>query len=254
MIFTFKKPHLAVLTMALIGLGLSAKAETIKFPEEELATESVLPVFDNPVSVKNRTVTTAKKFEVGLLGGFALNEPFANPYSVGGSISYHLDEEQGINIYGSYYLGGSTRYVDQINQEAQSATGNRLDLQNAPTTKYLGLISYQYTAFYGKLSLTKNYVMNLSTYGLAGLGGIQIGDALNPVVGLGFGQKFYFTPNFALRFDLRMLIYQGPDVAGTGYPAPTANAGGEVSSSRFNKRIYTNSVLSLGAIYLIPNS
>jgi outer membrane beta-barrel protein len=238
--------------LAVLFLGQLATAETIKFPEEELATESVLPVFDRPVSVKNRTVTTAKRFELGLMGGMALNEPFSNPYSFGGEVTYHLDEDQAFNFYGASYIGGVSRYVGQINAEA-NANGQTLDLQNAPTTKYLGLLSYQYTAFYGKLSLTKNYVMNLGTYFLGGVGGIGIGDALEPVVGLGFGQKFYFSPNFAIRFDLRMLIYQGPDVI-TGFPAPTAGAGGEVSSSRFPKRIFTNSLMSLGAIYLIPNS
>lgn len=239
---------------ALLSLSSSsATAETIRFPEEELATESVLPIFDKPMSVKNRTVQSAKRFELGLMGGMALNEPFASPFSVGGEVSYHLDEEQAINVYGTYFMGGNTRYVEQINQEAALNSINGLNLQHAPDPKYIGLVSYQYTAFYGKLSLTKNYVMNLSTYALGGLGGFQIGDSLNPLVSIGFGQKFHFTPNFALRFDLRMLIYQGPDITGTG-SNPTAGKTSEVSADAFDKRIFTDSILSLGAVYLIPNS
>lgn len=240
-----------ITAFSLLLLSSSAQAaETIRFPEDELATESVLPIFDNPTSVKNRTVQTAKRFELGFMGGMALNEPFASPFSVGGEVSYHLDEEQAINVYGTYFMGGNTRYVPLINQAAAAQDPR---LQNAPDPKYMLLASYQYTAFYGKLSLTKNYVMNLSTYALGGVGGFMIGDAISPLVSAGFGQKFHFTPNFALRFDLRLLIYQGPDVAGTS-PMPTTGSTGEVSSSRYDKRIFTDSMLSLGAVYLIPNS
>jgi outer membrane beta-barrel protein len=245
---------IASLTLLLMQ-SKSQASESIRFPEEELATESVLPVFDNSVSVKNRTVQTAKRFELGFMGGMALNEPFASPFSVGGELSYHLDEDQAINFYGTYFMGGNTRYVGQINNTISSPPVNAANphLENAPDPKYLALLSYQYTAFYGKLSLTKNYVMNLSSYGLAGVGGFMIGDSLQPLVGVGFGQKFHFTPNFALRFDLRLLIYQGPDVAGTR-PFPTNGSTGEVPSSAYEKRIFTDSMLSLGAVYLIPNS
>ncbi len=251
---TSRKLNLLITAVATLLLNGSAKAsETIRFPEEELATESVLPVFDNPMSVKNRTVQTAKRFEVGFMGGMALNEPFASPFSVGGEVSYHLDEEQAINVYGTYFMGGNTRYVAQINQEVSGPPNNIANprLENAPDPKYLALASYQYTAFYGKLSLTKNYIMNLSTYLLGGVGGFMIGDSIQPLVGLGFGQKFHFTPNFALRFDLRMLIYQGPNVVGS---FPTTGSSGEVSSSAYEKRIFTDSMLSIGAVYLIPNS
>ncbi len=250
------KHTLLIAAVATLLLSSSAKAsETIRFPEEELATESVLPVFDNPMSVKNRTVQTAKRFEVGFMGGMALNEPFASPFSVGGEVSYHLDEDQAINVYGTYFMGGNTRYVAQINQEVTAGGSGMTNprLENAPDPKYLALASYQYTAFYGKLSLTKNYIMNLSTYLLGGVGGFMIGDAINPLVGLGFGQKFHFTPNFALRFDLRLLVYQGPNVVGTR-PFPTNNSSGEVPSSAYDKRIFTDSMLSFGAVYLIPNS
>lgn len=242
---------------ALLGFkGSIATAETIRFPEEELATESVLPIFDKPMSVKNKTIQSAKRFELGLMGGMALNEPFASPFSVGGEVSYHLDEEQAINVYGTYFMDGNSRYVGQMNESVINTPPGGIPspkLENAPSPKYLALVSYQFTAFYGKLSLTKNYVMNLSTYALAGAGGFKIGDAIEPLVGLGFGQKFHFTKNFALRFDLRMLIYQGPNIVGK-LPLPTQGSTGEVSNSAYDKRVFTDSMLSVGAVYLIPNS
>jgi hypothetical protein len=52
----------------------------------------------------------------------------------------------------------------------------------APAPKYLILPGYQYIGDYGKLSLSKAYVMNLHLYGLGGIGMIGIGDTSKPVL------------------------------------------------------------------------
>lgn len=86
----------------LIGLtSLNANAEVIRFPEDELAAESVLPVFDHPEAVKNRNVVTKKKIELGSYLGYNLTEPFFNPLNLGVSATYHLSEESGINVFAS---------------------------------------------------------------------------------------------------------------------------------------------------------
>jgi hypothetical protein len=66
---------LKILGLTAIVFFLMPKAvcfatQNIQFPEEELASESVLPIFDQPVSVKNRAVLTAQRLEVGGGGGF----------------------------------------------------------------------------------------------------------------------------------------------------------------------------------------
>jgi len=108
--------------------------------------------------------------------------------------------------------------------------------------------NYQYTAFYGKLSLTKDYVMNLSLYGLVGAGMIGIGDVNKPAFNFGLGQKFYFTPSFALRFDLRFLLYQGPDPLSRRLDNKT-----EVQpASYFDEKLNFSTLLTFGAIYMFP--
>ena len=96
-------------------MPLSVFAETIQFPTEELATESVLPVFDQPTSVRNRVVSLSKRIEIGFLGGYALTEPFYNPFQIGGTLSYHINEDHGINLFGTTFLTGLSNEASQMN-------------------------------------------------------------------------------------------------------------------------------------------
>jgi outer membrane beta-barrel protein len=234
--------------VALLGVGQIAKAETevIEFPREELANESVVPVFDETQSVKARNVTTSHRLELGLFGGYALTEPFFNPYSVGLSGTYHLTEEHGINLTAFFMQSGTSSYADALNP-VPGTTANA-NLQYAPAPKYLFMGSYQFTGFYGKLSLTKSTVMNLNLYGLAGVGLYEIGDSSCPAVSVGLGQKFYFNNQFALRLDLRLIAYNGPDVLSKNLQ----NATGTASSSEFSNKLQFSTLLTLGGVYLLP--
>ncbi len=236
--------------IGIVGLGSStAHAETIQFPTEELATESVLPVFDQPTSVKNRVVSLSKRIELGILMGYALTEPFYNPLQIGGTLSYHINEDHGINLYATTFLQGLSNEASQLNPIPGSGPppiyGN---LQYGPAPKYLALASWQYSAFYGKLSFTKDYVMNLHLYGLLGGGVYGLGDASIPVVSVGIGQKFHFTPSLSLRVDLRLLAYSGPDPVSR----PLDRATTVQPSSSFSSKFYTEGLLNFGISYMLP--
>lgn len=226
------------------AFAFQGHTEQIQFPDEELATESVLPLFDQPQAVKNRLVNLANRFEFGVGGSYDLTEPFFKPYAINVNATYNFTEEHGLNIFYNYYLGGNTSYVDQLN--SIQYTSSQFNLQNAPAPAYQLLLNYQYTAFYGKLSFTKDTVMNLSLFGFVGGGAFKIGDAMNPTLDVGLGQKFYFTPRSALRFDLRFNFYQGPDIVTGNIPA----TGGAVSAANFSQRLFIGSLLSASYVYL----
>ncbi len=233
-------------------LAFAAATQVIEFPKEELAAESVLPIFDHPEATKSRLVKTAKRLEIGAFGTYAMTEAFYNPMSVGGMLTYHLDETNGINLMGSFNLGGISHYAEQLNPipgPGGVSTGAYANLQYAPAPKYLILGSYQFTAFYGKISLTKEGVMNLHLFGLAGLGMMGIGDASVPVVSLGIGQKFYFGRNFALRVDLRGVVYNGPDPVSKNLSSFTSVQ----PASTFDTKLQFGTLLSAGAVYLLPS-
>ncbi|HVK60070.1 MAG TPA: outer membrane beta-barrel domain-containing protein [Bdellovibrionales bacterium] len=241
---------IGALAIGLAALGMSpriaeAATDVIQFPEEELAAESVLPVFDDPASVKNRNIVTENRIELGLFGSYSMTEPFFNPMSYGISASYHLTEIHGINLIGLFYSGGLSNYGEQLNNIPNSEP---MRLEYAPQPKYLILPSYQYTGYYGKLSFSKDYVMNMHMFGLLGVGMMGIGDASKPVFAAGLGEKFYFSKSFALRVDLRMLFYRGPDVVSQKLTSAT-----EVqSASRFDEKWQFGTLLQFGASYLFP--
>jgi outer membrane beta-barrel protein len=229
----------------------AAFAETIEFPEEELATESVLPVFDNPVSVKSRNVQTTKRFELGPQIGSHVSEPFYNPLNFGGTGTYHIDEIHGVNFFATVFGSG----LQESGKSLKNIQGvsNKINLEYGPHTQWMSLISYQHNAFYGKISLTKEAVMNLSLYGLAGIGAVNIGGKVFPAATVGLGQNFYITKSLALRLDMRFLVYQGPNVAG-GPNNPLIDATADVPVDQFQKRMFISSLLSGGVTWLIPNS
>ncbi len=219
----------------------SAFAERIEFPEDELATETVLPKFDRPTVVRNRNVVTEGRFEPGLFSGWIMNEPFYNNQQIGLNLSYHFNEISAVNVVGASWMSGASTYGKQLKEQ------NYVDVDNTYGPKSMYLLNYQFTGFYGKISLTKQAVVNLSLFGLMGIGMVNYEGLNSPAFTFGLGQKFYFTPAIALRFDLRMLAYQGPNPVSL----PTINLTTKPAISDFEKSTYLSTVLNVGLVFLL---
>lgn len=225
--------------------GQQAQAVKIRFPEDELAKESVLPVFDKRPAVLDRRVKTDGRVEVGGFAGSNLNEPFNSGRQYGLFATYHFTELHGFNFVYSYVPRDLTSYVKE-SLDPDLGTG----LNKAPFMKSYFLGNYQYTPYYGKISLTKSYTMNLSLFVTAGLGMVMIGDKSLPTASLGLGQKFYMSSNFALRFDLKMLAYNGPNVLQYKGTGALKDSPGQASASSFKQELYLPLVLTAGAVFL----
>ncbi|MBK8204652.1 MAG: outer membrane beta-barrel domain-containing protein [Bdellovibrionales bacterium] len=221
-------------------------ADTIEFPEDELASESVLPVFDKLANVKNRNVVTEKRIELGGGFGFNLMDPFYNPLNFHGSVSYHFDEIHGVNLAAAFWQSGLSSYGEQL-RKGEGLDGDYFDASRAPHPKYMFMANYQYTAYYGKISYSKKLVMNLSMFSLAGVGMIGLDDQSVVALNVGVGEKFYFTPNLALRLDLRALIYRGPDPT-TKRLLPTDPIH---PSSAFDEGTFIHALMTLALVYLL---
>ena len=225
-------------------------ADQIEFPEEELATESVLPVFDETVVVRNRAVTVKQRFELG--GGFGLNllEPLYNNFVYNLSGAYHLDETHGVNVTAMFQQSGLSGNGEDL-KAGKGGILNPIDASLAPSPEYFVFGNYQATAYYGKISITKTKAMNLSLYGLLGLGVVSFGDSTEPALNFGFGQKLYFSKNFAIRIDFSMAGYNGPDP--TNPKAGISISPGQPSrnSDDFESEFYLRSFLTAGVVYLL---
>jgi outer membrane beta-barrel protein len=233
-------------TIFLFAWGAFAADNTIEFPEEELAKESVLPVFDKKVAVRERLVKTAGRLEVGGGAGLNLIEAVYNNITVNGVFSYNFDEEQAFTLQ-AIFPSTQLSNMGKDLQQGKGLNGKKWDASKAPAAKYLISGNYQYTAYYGKISMTKEKAMNLSLHGMAGLGAVSWGDSVEPMVNVGIGQKLYFTPNAALRLDMNLMIYQGPD------PTSKDLDPGQPSrdSDYFTKTLYFRSFLTAGFVFLI---
>lgn len=227
-------------------------ADVVELPPEELAQESVYPVFDRPVSVKNRNVVTSKRYEVGLYYGNALTEPIFNVSKFGLAGYYHINEEHAFGVFFEKNSAGLSKYGTQLHDVTDSNGAQiHLNLNRAPAPDSTAMVDYNFKAFYGKMSLTKSVVFNISTYGSLAAGMVKYANKSYPGVALGIGQKYYMTNKFSLRLDLRMFANNAPipffKTAGTvGLPDETTAP----SYDQFKERITYTTNINVGVNYM----
>ena len=167
------KIWISLLLSGLISVSVYAQTEKeIEVPDDELAKESVYAVFEDAISVKNRNVISAKRFDIGIFGGLALTEPIFNTMKFGLAGNYHLSEDHSVGLIFTINNSGLSRDAQEIKN-----TFN-LDYMRAPKPKMSIFGDYNYKPFYGKLSITKNTVINTTIYGSLGLGMVQFDHKL----------------------------------------------------------------------------
>ena len=196
--FIFALPLVVLLT------STEVFAEDVEVPADELAQESVYPVFDNPVSLKNRNVKDSRTFDVGFFGGLALTEPIYNTTKFGVAANYHFSETHSLGILYAKNSNGLSRDGQGLKDDFG------LDFGRAPAPDYSLMGDYNYKLFYGKLSITKHGVMNTSIYTSAAFGMIKYVHKSYPALAVGIGEKFYFTNHLSLKVDLRLYAHQAP--------------------------------------------
>lgn len=230
--------------MALLIGGVHAYAEDFEVPEDELARETTLPVFSKRRIVLNRNVNTSERFEMGVGGGLEMNEPYYSTYLYGVQGTYNFNETKALNVQALFWTPGLSSYGEQL--KAQTPKHPPFDASKAPHPSWAMIFNYEYVAYYGKISVTKQGVMNLNTFGLAGLGYLNMDTVSTAVLNLGLGQNFFVTNNMGIRWDLRWLIFSGPDA--TSQPLRPQD---HPTASQFSNRIYYNTQLGLSLIYVL---
>lgn len=235
---------LTLIFASLLFLSLNAQAVTIEFPEEELAKESVLPVFEGgTTAVKSRRVVTKQKTELGVMGGMVFNEPYFSPLTYGIHAGYHFNEFHSVHL--NAFMRNQSPSAD--GKEIDSKPSTRLGIDYMPAVKYVATVDYQLTPYYGKISLSKETVLNLLMYVYGGGGMIGIEGYNTWIADVGVGQNLFFTPTVGLRFDLKFLMYQGLNYTSLPGTAPTA----PVAASSFDKQFNISPSVMMGVIVLL---
>ncbi len=224
------------------GKAIAASAdEVVELPTEELARESVYPVFDKPISVKTRNIITEGKLEGRFFYGVAMSEPIFNVSRLALGGAYHFSENHSLGLIFAKNSSGLSTYSNQLDSKYN------LDFSRAPYPEYSILADYNFNAYYGKLSVTKKGVYNTTTLLSTALGVIKYIHKTYPAAAIGVGEKVYFTKKFSIRLDLRLYINQAPIPFLANHmtrkdPKPNYND--------FDERItYTNN-LELGTDYI----
>lgn len=230
-----------IIVAALILHKAAFAAEAIDLPSEELARESVLPIFDKPVMVKNRTVVTEKRIEADVFYGYAMTEAINNVSKLGFGVYYNTSESHAWGLLFAKNFSGLSSYANQLDAQYD------LKFDRAPAPEYTAMLDYNLKAFYGKMSLTKSLVLNTVLFGSASGGIIKYVHKTYPSVSLGIGQKFYFSKNWSLRADFRIYANQAPvpfleGRMKEGDPVP--------SYDQFEDKFTTSTTLDVGLSYL----
>ncbi|KYG69596.1 outer membrane beta-barrel domain-containing protein [Bdellovibrio bacteriovorus] len=231
----------AIIILALLLHKAAFAAEVIELPPEELAQESVLPVFDKPVSVKNRNVVTDKRIEADIFYGYAMTEPIANVSKLGLGIYYNTSESSAWGLLLAKNFAGLSSYAEQLDEQFN------LKFDRAPSPELTAMLDYNLKAFYGKMSLSKSLVINTILFGSASAGVVKYVHKTYPAVAVGLGQKFYFTKNWSLRFDLRLYANQAPVPFLAGSLKPNEPV---PDYSDFEERVTFTTNLDVGLSYL----
>ena len=172
-----------------------------------------------------------------------MNEPYYNTYMYNAQATYNFNETSAVNFQGLFWMPGLSSYGEQLKS---STTHQSFDASKVPHPEWAAIANYEYVAYYGKISVTKQGVMNLNTFGIAGLAYINMGAVSTVGLNLGLGQNFFVTNNIGLRWDLRYLIFQGPNAT-----SQSLQPADHPSSGSFANRVYYNTQIGLGVVFIL---
>ena len=226
-----KKSFLSLIYIFLAFSSTSLSAAVVQFPDQELASEYVMPVFKNTRVILNRNITLSKRVEWRISGAFRTDEPFYNPFSAFTSFSFYWNEFHSIGLSGLYFFPGLSSTGNKLlekgvpkrcpvgstqSQCKGAAADFTFDAGLAPHPLLAGFINYQFSPLYGKISITKTIVLSFALYSFFGGGAVWLQHGTDPLVmvpaiNFGIGQRFYFSRYFALDGGIDFLMYKAPN-------------------------------------------
>ena len=234
-----------------VTYALPSQSVRIQFPDEELSSEVAFPVFQNKRMVLDRRIQLKHRVELGGSLSFGLDEPFYYPIYGTGMISFYFSEIHGVSLTGTYFFPMYSSSGRALKEGKGLASGSTFDVLKAPYPQMMGFLNYKYVPYYGKISLSKKFILNLSIYAYMGPGVMIFNHGTQTVSGnFGIGQKLYFSKWMALRGDIGFYGYYGPAPA-------RINLGNEVSQILYqqlepqHKRLILNFMANIGMVFLI---
>ena len=234
----------------MVFFAFSAHSVKVHFPDEELAAESVLPLVDTSEVILNRNISLKHRTELSLGLGIGLDEPFYFKFYPMGFVTFSLTEIHAVGLAGGYFPPLLSSAGKDL-REGKGLEGKTFDPSKAPYPQYGIFLNYLYTPYYGKISLAKRGVLNLSIYGFAGAGLVVSNQNDQfPAFDLGFGKKLYFNKWLGVKASIDFFSYYGPATA----RLELGEGAGSVSYSSLKpdqKRFNINTIFHFGVFGLL---
>ncbi len=236
---------LFVSLLAVLLLSSVAKAD-IQFPEDELPSESVIPILDSPKAVLNRTIEYTQAWETKLNYGWLLDEPFYQNSYLAVGLGYSWSEISGISFRYLKWGQGLSDYSKQF----EGATSNP-QFGRAPGPDMGYSLSYDYRFFYGKVSFSKKSVIPTVLGSTFEGGMIKYGSRNLPFFGVGLQNAYYFSDpgaksHWGINIGVRLFLRNMVDPLSGNLSSSTAAP----SESSFSTKTRFSTSLDFGLQYL----
>ncbi len=201
------KELLSLLVLSVFLIGVTARAEEIQFSEEELPREAVMPRLDSPKAVINRKLSYAKRTSVDASVGWFMDEPFYNNQYFAVQGNYNWSEASGVGLkylmFGTGLSGYSSQFASSVTPSADFSRSR------GPRSGFL--VNYERRMMYGKLSLSKRWVIpGYLTWGLEG-GMMAYGSRQLPLAGASIANRFFLGKSLGISLTLHGYMRQFVD-------------------------------------------
>lgn len=117
-------------------------------------------------AVQRKAFLVEGKFELTPLFSTSFADRFVQTFAPAGSVVYHLSENFGLELYGSYMLPTESGLTKEILNDLQL----RSDISKLTQMLWTAGLGVQFSPIYGKLQILGTYIGNFSFYVGAGFG------------------------------------------------------------------------------------
>jgi outer membrane beta-barrel protein len=141
------------------------------------------------------------RHELTAQGGYYVSDMFNGTFIVGGAYTYHITEDVGVEASFGYSRVRSS-IAEKLEQD------RAITLLPANDRVYLVFTDLVWSPVHGKLRLFADSILHFDLYGVAGVGIIDSSTSFGAAGQLGLGARFWLSPSWALRFDVRDQLYR----------------------------------------------
>ena len=236
-------------------------------------------------AVQRKAYLVANKWELTPMFAYAFNDSFVDTLGITGSVTYHLAENFGLELYGGYMFAWESELTERLFEDYNINT----EIARLSKLVWTAGIGVQWSPIYGKIHLFDSFLGNFAFFIGAGIGlgettvPCVVGDALDPARGFdeltcptgdqsgnqgGFdlafedqpatlklmgsisgGFRFHFSRSIGLRLEVKDYIYSQRVFNPQSRP-PSGNNAGD-ATLRFSDVIRNYVFIQIGVSFLL---